>query len=346
MLKVAVVGAAGYTGAELVRVLVGHPEAELRTITSDSYQGKKVSSLYPNLGGVCDLAFAPHSAREVKSADVVFVCVPHGQSMKIVPGLLDGKRKLIDLSGDFRLETAAEYERWYGSKHTAPDLLGEAVYGLPEVNRAAIQKASFVSNPGCYPTAVVLGLAPLAGGGLVFAQDIVVDALTGVSGSGRAPSDEVHYCACDENVSSYKVGGVHQHIPEMELNLGKLAGEAVTLSFTPHVVPLSRAIYATAYADLKEDKSTAELSELYADYYRDSQFVKVLSQGEQPQAKAVAGSNFCHVSAQVDARCGRAVVISAIDNLVKGASGQAVQNMNLMCGLPEETGLTNVGLYP
>lgn len=346
MVKVGVVGASGYTGAELIRLLLAHPKAEVSLITSESYQGKKISSLYPNLKGICDLSFSSYNAKGAKKAEVIFVALPHGAAMKVVPELLGGTRKVIDLSGDFRLMSADDYKAWYKTSHAAPKLLGKAVYGLCEVNRSLIKKSHFVSNPGCYPTAIILGIAPLLKEGILFGQDIIVDALTGVSGSGRTLTDEVHYCFCDENVSSYKVGGIHQHIPEMELAMAKIAGEEVKMSFTPHLSPFSRGIYATIYGDLKVDASTADLVKLYRGYYKDSYFVKVLDEGLYPEAKAVAGSNFCHVGVMVDERCGRVIVISAIDNLVKGASGQAIQNMNLMCGFKEETGLTQIGLYP
>lgn len=346
MVRVAVIGASGYTGAELIRLLLTHPKVEISLITSESYKGKKIASLYPNLTGLCDLSFSSYQAGEAEKAEVVFVALPHGTSMKVVPELLKGKNKVIDLSGDFRLKTVDDYKAWYKIPHTASDLLGKVVYGLCEVNGDLIRKSNFVSNPGCYPTAAVLGVAPLLKKGVLFAQDIIIDSLTGVSGSGRTLTDEVHYCFCDENVSSYKVGGVHQHIPEMELAMEKIAGEEVKISFTPHLSPFSRGIYMTIYGDLKEDTSTANLLQLYQDYYKDSYFVKVLDEGLYPEAKAVAGSNFCHIGVKVDERCGRVIVISAIDNLVKGASGQAIQNMNLMCDFPEEMGLTQVGLYP
>lgn len=348
MIKVAVVGAAGFSGAELVRLLTSHPQAEVVLATSETYQGKSFASLYPNMAGRRDLKFVSYRKDHVlKGADVVFVALPHGTAMKLVPELLTGKKhKLIDLSGDFRLTSAEDYEVWYNAPHTAPTLLGKAVYGLPEINRETIKKANFVTNPGCYPTGAILGVAPLLQEGVLFGQDLIVDALTGVSGSGRRLTEEVHYCFCDENVSSYKVGGVHQHIPEMELAMGKIAGEEVKVSFTPHLSPFSRGIYATIYGDLKEDISTSEVLQLYQDYYKDSYFVEVLDEGLYPEVKAVAGSNFCHIGVKVDERCGRVIAISAIDNLVKGAAGQAIQNMNLMCSLPEETGLTQISLYP
>lgn len=345
-MKVAIVGGSGYTGAELIRLLNGHPEAEITTVTSETYEGKKVSDVYPMLTGAVELAFIKYSPKATAGADVVFVALPHGEAMKAIPDLVKEGSAVIDLSGDFRLEDAALYEQWYGLKHVAPSLLDQAVYGLTELNREQISGAKLISNPGCYPTASILGLAPLLNAGLVFAQDIIIDAQSGVSGAGRKANETTHFCAADENITAYKAGGAHQHIPEMELYMGKVAGEEVRISFTPHLAPLSRGIYATIYADLKEDANTDSMLQLYKDFYQDSYFVKVMEAGSYPQLKAVQGSNYCHIGAVVDERCGRVVVTSAIDNLVKGASGQAIQNMNVALGLPEETGLTMLGLYP
>lgn len=351
MVRVGIVGASGYTGSELIRFLLNHSKAELTYVTAHRYVGQKVSSLYPNFAGVCDLVYrnfpADGGAAEAKeAAEVLFIALPHGASMEVVAQVLDGEHKIIDLSGDFRFADKEIYESWYGMPHKCPTLLGMAVYGLPEVNRKAIKGTNFVSNPGCYPTGAILATAPLLAKGLVLEQDIIIDALTGVSGSGRAAKENTHYCYCDENVSSYKVGGVHQHIPEMEQEMSKIAGEEVRISFTPHLAPFSRGIYTTAYCNLKKDLSTTELIKIFSEFYEGEYFVKVLPEGEYPQVKSVAGSNFCHIGLKVDERTGRVIVISAIDNLAKGASGQAIQNMNIMCGFDETEGLTGVGLMP
>lgn len=372
MVKVGIIGASGYTGAELIRLLTNHRKVEVTYVTSETYKGKQVSQLSPNLIGISSLKFKSFKAEEAKKlADVLFVALPHGKPMKVIPRLLAKNKKIIDLSGDFRLASQAKYKKWYGTNHTSANLLRKAVYGLPEVNRASIKKASFITNPGCYPTSVLLALAPVLKKKLIFTQDIIVDSLSGMTGAGRTPSSEVHFCTVAENVSSYKVGGVHQHIPEMEQEMTKIAGEEVKISFTPHLAPFLRGIYSTIYADLKPrdarlpapevadngeqegrgaknkaEFSTAELTEIYKEFYKHESFVKVLEEGNYPEVKAVAGSNYCHVGLEVDQRCGRVIVVSAIDNLVKGASGQAIQNMNLMCGFKETEGLESVGLFP
>lgn len=347
MLKVGIIGASGYSGQELLRLLLVHPAVEIAYLAANQYAGKKVSWLYPNLAGIYDL---PYSSFDLKTAlgkcDLLFVALPHGKPMEVIPSLLDGKHKIIDLSGDFRLVNADEYKQWYGFEHSSSHLLGQAVYGLTEINREEIQKAGFVANPGCYPTGIILGLAPLLAERLIINEEIVVDSLTGVSGSGRTASDDTHYCFCDENVSVYKVGGVHQHIPEMEQELTKIAGAEVKISFTPHLAPFSRGIYSTIYGKLKENVSTADLIQRCQDFYEREYFVKVLEEGVFPQVKAVAGSNFCHIGLKIDQRTGWAIIITAIDNLVKGAAGQAIQNMNLMCGFDENAGLKSIGLYP
>lgn len=348
MIKVSIIGASGYSGAELTRILMQHPETEVTYITSTTYKGQKFSEIYPNASGLIELKFSAYSAEKaLKQGDVVFVALPHGASMKYVPELLrDKKHKIIDLSGDFRFPKESIYEEWYHVAHLAPELLRKAVYGLPELNRKKIRKSNFISNPGCYPTSVILAAAPLLAGGYIYEQDIIVDSLTGVSGAGRTLSDDVHFSSCDENVSSYKVGGVHQHIPEIEQELTKIAANEVRISFTPHLIPVNRGIYTTVNARLVNEITTGELIEIFRKYYEESFFVKILDKEHYPKIKAVAGSNFCHIGLNVDERTGRVIVISALDNLVKGASGQAIQNMNIMFGLDEKTGLTALGLYP
>lgn len=347
MIKAAIIGGSGYTGAELVRLLANHPEVEITTVTSETYAGKMISDLYPNLIGQVENVFVHFDGKTVANdVDLVFVALPHGQPMDVVPGLLKTGVKVIDLSGDFRLADSKTYLDWYKKEHTAPDLLASAAYGLPELFDKSIVSSRLVANPGCYPTSVILGTAPLLKASLIFAQDIIVDSLTGVSGSGRAASVATHFCFCDENVSTYKAGGVHQHISEMELYMGQAADEEVKISFTPHLASFSRGIYSTIYADLKEDLGPEEILSCLQKFYEKSYFVKVLGEGRLPEVKAVAGSNYCHIGAAVDERCGRVVIVSAIDNLGKGAAGQAIQNMNIMSGLPEETGLQAIGLYP
>lgn len=348
MVKVCVVGASGYSGAELVRLLSQHPEARLSCITSATYQTRKFSEIYPNLYGIMDMRFSAYSAEEAAGkSDVVFVALPHGASMKYVPQLVEEKKcKVIDLSGDFRFAEKSVYEEWYHMAHMAPQLLGKAVYGLPEINREKISGANLVSNPGCFPTSIILATAPLLANRLIYEKDIVVDSLTGVSGSGRALSDEIHFATRDDNVSAYKVGGVHQHIPEMEQEMSRIAGDEVRISFTPQLAPFSRGIYSVVNARLKEEVDTNTLIDAFRGFYQTSFFVKILDEAVCPQLKAVKGSNFCHIGIKVDSRTSRVVVIAALDNLIKGAAGQAIQNMNLMFGLDEATGLKTPGLYP
>lgn len=346
MIKVGIVGASGYTGAELVRLLVGHPQVKLAYLTSTKYQGQKVAALYPNLEGICELKYQPYNLKQAKGQlDFIFVALPHGTSMKFVPELLGEGSKLIDLSGDFRLGKKEVYEKWYSVTHTAPALLGMAAYGLPEINSEKIVGSSFVANPGCYPTASILALAPLLSRGLLKKQSLFIDAKSGVSGAGRTLSLPTHFPECNENAVAYKVGS-HQHTPEIEEQLSCLCGNKVTVLFAPHLVPMTRGILVTIYCGLKESLATSDLVKLYRDYYQNKFFVKVLEEGCQPETKSVLGSNYCHLGAVVDKRTGQGVITSAIDNLVKGGAGQAVQNMNLMCGFPEDEGLKGIGLRP
>lgn len=346
MLKVAIIGASGYTGAELVRILVNHPEVELAYLSSEKYQGQKFSHLYPNLLGFCDLEFSSLNLEQVKErAELIFTALPHGSAMKYVPKLLGGKRKVIDLSGDFRLKEASIYEAWYKMPHLAPDLLPKAVYGLPEVNRADIKETDFVSNPGCYPTSAILGMAPLLDKGLVEEGSIIVDAKSGVSGAGRTPTEEVHFARCGESIKAYGIAS-HKHTPEMEQEMSKIARTLVKISFTAHLVPMSRGILSTIYGALKEDLETGDLIKIYQEFYQDEPFIKVLPEGVYPETKYLTGSNYCQIGLKIDSRTKRAVVVSAIDNLVKGAAGQAIQNMNLMAGFEETAGLMGPGMFP
>ncbi len=347
MINVGIIGASGYTGAELIRLLTNHPKVKISYVTANKYAGQKVSALYSNFYGICNLSFEKFDLDIAKKkAEVFFIALPHGTAMDVVPELLGSSRKVIDLSGDFRFPKKDVYEKWYKMPHKHPELLGKAAYGLCEINREKIKKSNFISNPGCYPTGSILAVVPLLKEEIIFEDDIIVDAFTGASGAGRSASKETHYCSCDENVSSYKVGGTHQHIPEMEKEMGKISGKEVKLTFTPHLASFSRGIYSTIYCKLKKSISTEELLKIYNNFYKDDYFVKVLPKGVYPEVKSVAGSNFCQIGLEVDERTGRVIVISAIDNLVKGASGQAIQNMNLICGFDEKEGLKTVGLIP
>ncbi len=346
-MRVAVIGASGYTGAELIRLLCNHPEAEIVFLTSETYKGVAVGHVYPNLIGIEEKEFVSINDKGAKEeVSLVFVALPHGKSMEVVPGIVADGVNVIDLSGDFRLKDANDYEKWYGQPHKASDLLDVAVYGLCELNKRKIEKASLISNPGCYPTSVLLATAPLISGGSMVCQNIIVDSMSGVSGCGRTADENVHYCKCSDSVSSYKVGGVHQHIPEMEKAMEEMAGDEVKISFTPHIIPTSRGIYSTIYADLFEMMDLDDIHTSYVDFYKDEYFVQIMGKGEYPQLKAVVGSNFCHIGLAIDKRCSRLIITSAIDNLIKGAAGQAVQNMNIMSGWEESLGLANAGLYP
>ncbi|MCG9968624.1 N-acetyl-gamma-glutamyl-phosphate reductase [Pelotomaculum terephthalicicum JT] len=344
--KVGIVGATGYTGAELVRILSRHPEVELVALGTQSYAGQPFWVVYPHLYKYNQLTCVDAAQTDMLySADVVFVALPHGHAMPIAVEAACRGKKLIDLGADFRLADYKVYEKWYKVEHTARELLADAVYGLPEINRKKIREAKIVANPGCYPTSVILALAPLLRNKLVDSGSIIIDSKSGVSGAGRGLSLGIHFSEVNENFKAYNVA-VHRHTPEIEQELGKLAGEDVTVSFTPHLLPITRGILSTIYAKLSNLPGEGEIIELYREFYKDEFFVRVLPEGMLPQTKWVAGTNHCDIGIAVDPRTGRIVIISAIDNIFKGAAGQAVQNMNIICGLPEDTALVGAGLFP
>jgi N-acetyl-gamma-glutamyl-phosphate reductase len=346
MIKVGVYGASGYTGQELLRHLLRHPAATIVAITSRRYAGVPLADVYPVFQGLTDLTFMNASPAEVaRLADVVFLALPHGISMTVAPAFLAAGKKVIDLSADFRLRDAAEYERWY-ERHTAPALLAEAVYGIPELYRETIRKAVVVANPGCYPTSVILGLAPLLKVGWIDTASIIVDAKSGVSGAGREPQVTSLFCEVNEGFKAYKVGGQHRHIPEMEQELARIAGCEIRISFTPHLLPVNRGILSTIYGSLRPDATADELTDLYRRHYQDEPFIRICKPGAFPNISSVCGSNFCDIGVTVDKRTKRVIVLSAIDNLIKGAAGQAIQNMNLICGCSEEAGLTGISCFP
>ena len=345
MVKVGIVGASGYTGAELIRILANHPQVELAYLTANKYAGQEVASLYPHLAASTKQSFIPYDKKKAKDADVIFVALPHGTSMKIIPELWGFGGKIIDLSGDFRLKDPELYQKWYGIPHTAPSLLGEAVYGLPELYRDQIEKADFITNPGCYPTSALLAVAPLLKAGLVADDPLIINSCSGLSGAGRGLSLTTHFSECNESVEAYSVA-VHKHTPEMEQEMSVFRNKDVIITFVPHLVPISRGILTTAYCTLSGKRETGKLVGLYEDFYRTSAFVKVLKEDSYPKTKHVLGSNYCYLTIRADDRTGKAIIIAVIDNLVKGASGQAVQNMNIMCGLAEAEGLRNIGLAP
>jgi len=346
LIKAGIVGATGYAGAELVRILERHPEVELTVLTTRSYAGKPFWEVYPHLYKYVSLWCEELDlAKLVDKCDVIFTALPHGHAVEVAVEVQRKGKKLIDLGADLRFDDAEVYEKWYKIKISAPEVAEKAVYGLPEINREIIKKASLVGNPGCYPTSAILALAPLLKNGLADAGIIIIDSKSGVSGAGRSLKLTTHYSEVNENIQAYNVG-MHRHTPEIEQELGKLAGAAVTVSFTPHLTPMTRGILSTIYVSLKEALDTTALHEIYLKFYKGEQFVRVLPGGMLPQTKAVYGSNHCDISVVADSRTGRAVIISAIDNLVKGAAGQAVQNMNLMFGMSEGTALDFPGIYP
>jgi len=346
MLKVAIVGASGYTGVELLRILHCHPEAAVTCVTSERSAGKKVPDIFPGLLGRCDLLLENlEPVRVAGKADFIFTALPHKAAMEVVPTFLEMGKQVVDLSADYRLQDAREYEKWY-EPHMSPALLKKAVYGLPELKRARIAGADLVANPGCYPTSVILGLAPLLKKKLIDPASIIADSKSGVTGAGRSAKVDNLYCEVNEGFKAYGVGGVHRHIPEIEQELSHLAGKKLVITFTPHLVPMDRGILSTIYAVPGAPVTTAELLKLYNDFYKGEPFVRVLPEGSFPSTAFVRGSNFCDIGLSVDSRSGRVIVVSAIDNLVKGASGQAVQNMNIMNGFPEAMGLEGLPLFP
>jgi len=344
MIKAAVLGATGYTGVELVRLLNGHPGADPVFLSSGSSAGKSYSEVHPQFYGQVDLKLQQMKADQIpEDIDIVFCALPHGKSAPVVSELLDSGYKIIDLSADFRLLDKALYLTWYNLVHPAVNLLGRAVYGLPELYSAEISGSSFIANPGCYPTSILLALAPLLREKAIKTGSIIIDSKSGVSGAGRSPKQAFHFPDCTENFKAYRVAS-HQHTAEIEQELGRIAGENLKVTFTPHLVPMVRGILSTIYCEPGGDINEKVLLELYEDFYKNCPFVRVLSGVMLPETRMVRGTNFCDLALKYDERTNRVILISAIDNLVKGASGQAVQNMNVMLGLPQEAGLGQLAL--
>lgn len=347
MLRTGVIGASGYAGGELVRILLKHPKSRLTYLGSETYKGQPIWKAFPSLRGVdapeCE---APDALVAAEKADVIFLAQHNGWAMQYAPALIAEGKKVIDLGADFRFRNPATYEEWYKLEHASPDDTASAVYGLAELKFGEIAKASLVGNPGCYPTSAILAVAPLLNERVIDPSTIIIDSKSGVSGAGRTKFElGFLFSEIDGGLKPYGIG-VHRHTPEIEQELSEIAGSPVTVSFTPHLIPMVRGILTTAYASLNGPSDTKGLINLYRGYYRKSPFVVVLSEGEYPATKNTQGSNYCHIGLKVDKRTNRVVVVSAIDNLVKGAAGQAVQNMNLMCGLDERTGLDFPALYP
>ncbi len=344
MIKAAVLGATGYAGIELVRLLTSHPEAEICILGSKSFDGQKINEIYRNFSHILEKECTAIDIDEVAKCDVAFTALPHGASKDVIPEIIENGVKVIDLSGDFRYDDISVYEKWYGGKHSAPELLAESVYGLCELYRDKIKNARLIGNPGCYTTCSILGAYPLLKLGLGSPENIIVDAKSGVTGAGRGLTLSNSFCECTENMKAYKVA-VHRHTSEIEQELSKAAGRDVMVSFTPHLIPVKRGILSTIYINLNDNYSQEELTAAYKSFYKDEFFIRVLESGELPETKHVAGSNFVDIGIVKDPRMNRAVVISALDNIVKGAAGQAIQNMNVLFGLDEKAGLSRPGFY-
>lgn len=342
--KAAVLGASGYTGCELLRFLLVHPGVEVTYLTAEKHAGRNISDVFPHLKGFVDMELMPLDPGSVpQDIEIVFLALPHGASARVVGELYERDIKIIDLGADFRLSHDT-YEKWYG-EHPCPELILEAAYGIPEINRAHIKEAKLLANPGCYPTSAILGLLPLVKNNLIEADSIIVDSKSGVSGAGRSPSLDYHFCEVNEGVKAYKVGE-HRHMPEIEEVLSDYSGLDVKVSFTPHLIPMDRGILSTIYVRLREERTTEQLISLYEKHYGGERFIRIAPEKSYPSTLQVRGSNYCDIGMRANPDGKSAVIVSVIDNLVKGASGAAVQNMNLMTGFDEPTGLEIPPVFP
>lgn len=346
MIRAGIIGATGYAGGELVRLLLGHKEVEIAWYGSRSYIDKKYSQVYQNMFQIVDAKCMDDNMQELADqVDVIFTATPQGLCASLVTEEILSKVKVIDLSADFRIKDVKTYEEWYNISHKTPQFIGEAVYGLCEINREAVKAARLIANPGCYPTCSTLSIYPLLKEGLIDPATIIIDAKSGTSGAGRGAKVDNLYCEVNENIKAYGVAS-HRHTPEIEEQLGYAAGEEIRINFTPHLVPMNRGILITAYASLKKDVSYEEVKAVYDKYYENECFVRVLDQDVCPQTKWVEGSNYVDVNFKIDKRTNRIIMMGAMDNLVKGAAGQAVQNMNLLFGFDETMGLQLVPMFP
>ena len=337
MVKVGIIGATGYAGAELVRLLLGHPMVEIAAVSSVSYEGKQLTEVFPNLAGAIDMTLVT-ADEVVEASEVVFASLPHGLSEPIARRCFDKGALFIDLGADFRLYDEADYREWYKLEYKDPELHRSAVYALCEIYRERIRQARIIGNPGCYPTSIALGLYPLLKAKAVRADSIILDSKSGVTGAGRGLTLGSHYPECNEAISAYKAAA-HRHTPEIEQTLSDVSGEKVTVTFVPHLLPVNRGILSTIYASLKEDIRPEEVRKLYEDAYGGEKFVRLMPEGKFADIKNVRCSNFCDISLHHDSRTGRVIITSAIDNMVKGAAGQAIQNMNIVLGFDEDCGL-------
>ena len=342
MIKVGIVGGTGYTGVELLRLLALHPQVEIQAITSRADAGTPVVQMFPSLRGYCDISFSHPEVANLEKCDLVFFATPNGIAMQQARALLDAGVRVIDLAADFRIKDVKTWEKWYGMSHACPDLIEKAIYGLPEINRSVIKQAQLVANPGCYPTAVQLGFLPLIEAGVVETSSLIADAKSGVSGAGRKAELASLFAEAADNFKAYGVSG-HRHLPEIRQGLSLVAQHDVGLTFVPHLTPLIRGIHATLYAKLKSD---VDLQDLFEKRYKNEPFVDVLPKGSQAETRSVRGSNYCRIAVYRPQEGDTVVVLSVIDNLVKGAAGQAIQNMNIMFGFAETTALNIVPLLP
>lgn len=346
MKKVAIIGGTGYGAIELIRLLHTHPHLEVTKVISHSQSGESLSSIYPHLLNLPIIQLEDLDIGSLKDeADIIFLATPAGVAKDIIPELQNTSLQVIDLSGDFRLPVQTEYEEWYGKTAAPQKSLDQAVYGLSEIYKADIEKAKIISNPGCFPTSALLGLLPAIESGIIEPKGIVIDGKTGVSGAGRTPTAATHFSETNDNITPYKIGK-HQHIPEIEHYLSQAINEKVTAAFTTHLIPVTRGLICTMYATMKQELNTKKLIDLYQAYYKQKNFIRILPEGKYPVTKAVQGSNFCDIGLYADQRNGQLIIVSAIDNLVKGAAGQAIQNANIMNGWNEDLGLNIVPIYP
>lgn len=346
MIKVGIIGSTGYAGQELVRILLQHPDAEIVWYGSRSYIDKKYSDIFGNMFQlVDDVCLGENMDELADKADVIFTATPQGLCSSIINEDVLSKTKVIDLSADFRIKDVETYEKWYGIEHKSPEFIDEAVYGLCEINREDVKKARLIANPGCYPTCSTLSIYPMAKEGLIDMNTVIIDAKSGTSGAGRGAKTANLYCEVNESIKAYGVAS-HRHTPEIEEQLSYASGEKVLINFTPHLVPMNRGILATSYATLKEKVTYDDVKKVYDKYYKDEYFVRVLEKDVCPETRWVEGSNFVDVNFKIDERTNRIIMMGAIDNIVKGAAGQAVQNMNIMFGLDENTGLKLVPMFP
>ncbi|AST91610.1 N-acetyl-gamma-glutamyl-phosphate reductase [Sutcliffiella cohnii] len=345
-MKIGIVGANGYGGVELIRYLVNHPYVEIKLLASHSSNGNSIVEQYPHLQGILEMNISELNIEDVKeNIDVLFFATPSGVSKELIPQYIEAGIKIIDLSGDLRLQDGSLYEGWYKNTPAPPFALDKAIYGLTELNRELIKEATLVANPGCYPTATLLGLIPALQHKLIDGNSIVIDGKSGISGAGRKTSATTHYSEINENVKAYKLGK-HQHIPEIEQIVSQIGNENITVTFSTHLVPMTRGIMCTMYANLKEPINESKVISLYEDYYKDDYFVRIRKGGTWPATKEVTGSNFCDIGITVDERTNKLIIVAVIDNVVKGAAGQAIQNLNVMYGWDEKTGLQTTPLFP